>query len=123
MEGPPFAIVLFLFTFALIWLYQTFFQKAAPDDRPFEAYCDTGPLLAAFAVSPGASAPLALALKKALGKRSEVVVTLGPWPWPHYALTLDARASGEIVRLEIAGRRLLRTREVHPPALTGVLLP
>jgi hypothetical protein len=123
MEGPPFAIVLLTLSFAMIWVYQTFFQKVAANDRDFESFCTTRPTLAAFAVAPGKEELLARTLTHALGKRREVVVTLGPWPWTSYALAVETLPAPGVVRLGITRARMLRTRETHPPALLAVLTP
>ncbi len=123
MEGPPFAIVLLTLSFAMIWVYQTFFQKVAANDRDFESFCTSRPTLAALSVSPGEEKALASALDRALGKRGELVVTLGPWPWTNYALAVEPRPANGLVRLTITSARLLRTRETHPPALLDLLAP
>jgi hypothetical protein len=50
-----------------------------------------------------------------------VIATLGGWPWTHYVLGVTAESARGAVVLRIAGCRVLRSRELRPPALGSLM--
>lgn len=122
MEGPILATKAWLFSLIAVFVYRRWFERVAAPDRDFEAFARSRPLLAAIRCRGDAVQRVLSALERRLGRKMAAVATLGGWPWPNYALTLeiDARSEATVYVYAVAAR-LLRTREVAPPALTTAL--
>jgi hypothetical protein len=105
-----------------VWVYRRWFEAIAPRSDELSAFCATHPVLAIVAVTPDAQADVARRLGAILGKRREAIATLAGWPWSHHALKLDVTSAPGVVRVRIVACRVLRSREVDPPAVTDVLL-
>jgi hypothetical protein len=93
----------------MLALHRRYLRVDAPRDVAHEARCREGFVLAALRAAPGRGEALALALRDRLGKRAEVAVRAGPWPWPHYAHRVRVqRWEPDVVRLRVVGARLRR---------------
>ena len=120
MEGGLLIHAAWALSFAFVWVYRRWFEKAGPRSPEFERFCATRPLLAALSLRLG-SEQATLARLAALFPRGETLATHGGWPWIHYVLGVEWSARSGVVALHITRSRLLRTREVRPPALTSAL--
>lgn len=122
MEGPVILIVCGGLTLLSVWFYTRFFQTIAPRSPELEAAARARTLLATISVRAGAETRIAEALTKAIGKRTELVATLGGWPWTLHALRVAVETSPGIVELRMVGCRVRRSHAKDPSALTDVIL-
>lgn len=121
MEGPLLVLKSWMLTAFAIWVYQRWFQRVAPRDLPFEAFCAGRPVVGAIAVAGAHQASVLVSLSAALGKRRACVATLGGYPWPHYRLELALEESHGAVLLRVDRAEVLRSREGELPALASLL--
>jgi len=121
MEGPLFVIKSWALAALGLWLYRRFFERVGKAVPEFEAWSRTAPLLAALRGNPQTLAQIETALLARLGKRSELVATLGGWPWPYYALRVRLVRRGRVLELRLTSAELLRSHGAPPPSLVGVL--
>ena len=122
MDGPALVHTAWLLCLVWIWAYRRFFETVAERSPEFDAFCKSGPLVAAIATSRGAETGLAARLKEAMGSRPQVTATLGVWPWPYHALELRISSEPGLVLVHIIDCRVLRSRERPLPTLTKTLL-
>lgn len=120
MEGGLLVHAAWLLSFTFIAVYRRWFETVAPRDAAFESFCAQRPTLAVVHVSAGAEATVTELLRGSIG-RGEVIATLGGWPWVHYVLRVRAECERGAVLLRIQSCRVLRSREVRPPALVALL--
>jgi hypothetical protein len=121
MEGPLLVLKSWMLTAVAIWIYQRWFQRVAPRDVAFEAFCAGRPVVGAIAGAGLHQASVLVALSSALGKPRACVATLGGYPWPHYRLELALEESRGAVLLRVIKAEVLRTRERELPALASLL--
>lgn len=122
MDGPVLLHAALVLSFSFVWAYRRWFETVAPRSDELSAFCSTHPVLAIVSVNSGAESDVARRLGALIGKRAEVIVTLGGWPWSHHALKLDVTSAAGVVRLRIVACRVLRSREKDPPTVTDALL-
>ena len=120
MEGGLLIHAAWALSFTFVWVYRRWFEKVGPRSLEFERFCASEPLLCALTTRAG-SEHAALQALAALSPRGELLATHGAWPWIHYVLGIEWSARAGVVTARITRTRRLRTREVRPAALTGVL--
>jgi hypothetical protein len=120
MEGGLLIHAAWALSFTFVWVYRRWFEKTGPRSTEFEAFCAPRPLVAALLVRPGTESSTLAALNRLL-PRAETLATHGAWPWIHYVLRVECLVRPGIVHVHVTRCRVLRTREVRPPALARVL--
>jgi hypothetical protein len=123
MDGPLIVHMILFVVVPLLWAYRQYFERMGPEAPELRAYCAQRPLLAALRVKVGDEAPAAATLRKRLGRRSLLRVTLGNWPWTHQVVKVAVSAERGVVRIHALDCRTQRTKEAPPPALTELLHP
>src|SRR5262245_11928581 len=121
VEGPLLVIKAWLMSLAAVWVYRRWFERVAAPSPEFEAFCRSGTVLAALACTPGGAGQVRAELVERLSPRLRAAGTLGGWPWPNYALSLQIDVESELVLIRVVGCSLLKTREKPPASLIGVL--
>jgi hypothetical protein len=121
MEGPLLVLKSWALTALCIWVYKRWFQRVAPPDPAFEAFCRRRPSVAALTGLGEDVAQVRERLRAALGPAGRCVATLGGFPWPHYQLELgiEERRGALVLRIEAA--RVCRTGDAAPVALASAL--
>lgn len=106
-------LLLFLATGVLlppiVWCYLRYAEPRGVRHEAFEAWCRTGPLVVAFhCPKVGAKAALA-AVREGLPRGLAMTNHEGGFPFPHYALSFEARLLGDrVVGLFVTRGRVLR---------------
>jgi hypothetical protein len=121
MEGVLIVIKAWGLAALMIWVHRRFFERVARAEPGFEAWCTSGPLIAALHVAPGQIVPVEAALRASLGKRQRLVATLGGWPWPNYDLEIRLARVNDVLRLSIVRAELRKTHPKPEPALVLTL--
>ncbi len=121
MEGVLIVIKAWALSGFGIWLYRRFFERVAKAEPEFEAWCRTGPLLAALRTRDARLPSVERTLRDRLGHASRAVVSLGGWPWPNYAIELEVQRCEGVLELRALRAELLRTHGAPPPSLVAVL--
>ncbi|MES1176344.1 MAG: hypothetical protein ABUL62_18620 [Myxococcales bacterium] len=121
MEGVLFVIKAWALSGLGLWVYRRYFERVAKAEPEFEAWCRSGPLLAALRGDAARLAAVERTLRGLLGERARAVATLGGWPWPNYALELELRRLGGVLALRALRADLLRTHGPPAPSLIAVL--
>jgi hypothetical protein len=122
MEGPVILVVCGALTLMSVWFYTRFFQTIAPRSPELQEAARSRTLLATLSVRSGSEERVADALAKAIGKRKELVATLGGWPWTLHAVRVVVETSRGAVELRMIASRARKSHEKECPALTDVLL-
>lgn len=121
MEGPLLVLKSWGLTALALWIYRRWFQQVAAPSPEFEAFCAGQPVVAALHALPGCEAKASALLTRDLGRRQEVIATLGAYPWPHYCLELAIEVMPGAVVLRVVGARVMRTHEPSLPALATLV--
>lgn len=122
MDGPLVVVMVAYLVVPIVWVYQRFFEAAGPVSLELEARCKARPVLAVLHVPGARAASVARHLQRALGKRRELALSLGGWPWTHHVLRVEVTHTATEVHVAGVGSRVRRARETRVPALTAVLL-
>lgn len=100
-----------------IKIYLAHFCAQGCDSPSFEAWCRTHPLAFAFFCPRASTSPLVAWLRQHLEGR-EFVNVAGPFPWPHYRITLRVDVLDDsVVAVRVAGFALLRGNQQRPALL------
>ena len=121
MEGPLLVLKSWALTAMAIWVYRRWFQRAAAPTPSFEAFCASGPVVAALLGIEEAEQRIAQVLAQRLGKRAAAVATLGAFPWPHYRLALMIETRHGAVLLRVTAGEVVRSADRDLPALASLL--
>jgi hypothetical protein len=121
MEGPLLVLKSWALTAMAIWVYRRWFQRVAPPTPKFEAFCASGPAVAALLNVQKGEQQVAQALALRLGKRGSALATLGAFPWPHYLLTLRIETRRGAVLLRATSGRVIKTGDRAVPDLARLL--
>jgi hypothetical protein len=121
MEGPLLVIKSWALTAMALWIYRRWFQQVAAPSPDFEAFCTERPVVAALHALAGDEARAGELLKRSLGRRQEVIATLGAYPWPHYCLKLAIEVVPGAVLLRVVGARVMCSHETNLPALATLV--
>ncbi len=121
MEGPLLVLKSWMLTAMAIWVYKRWFQRLAPPTPEFEAFCATGPVVAALVGVVANEQAVAAELSRRLGKRRAAVATLGAFPWTHYKLSLSVEVRRGAVLVRATAGEVLRSADRELPALASLL--
>lgn len=121
MEGPLLVLKSWWLAAMAIWVYKRWFQRSSPPTPEFEAFCASGPVVAALFGAALNERAVAEALAQRLGKRRATVATLGAFPWPHYKLALSIEQQRGAVLLRVTSGEVTRNADRDLPALASVL--
>jgi hypothetical protein len=121
MEGPLLVLKSWWLAAMAIWVYKRWFQRSSPPTPEFEAFCASGPVVAAFVGAALNEQAVADALAQRLGKRRATVATLGTFPWPHYKLAISIEVQRGAVMLRVTAGEVTRNADSDLPALASVL--
>jgi hypothetical protein len=104
-----------------IWVYRRWFQRVAPPTPKFEAFCASGPVIAALLNVRQGEQQFAESLVRRLGKRGSAVASLGAFPWPHYLLTLRIETQRGAVLLRATSGRVVKSGDRAVPDVARLL--
>jgi hypothetical protein len=121
MEGALIVIKAWAMVAGMLWLHRRFFEQVARPDPEFEAWCESGPLIAALTGNAAELERVEAALRARLGKQQRLIATLGGWPWPNYELEVSVSRTPTALRLSIAKAELRRTHGTPAPGLVAVM--
>jgi hypothetical protein len=121
MDGPLILHMVLFFTVPLFWGYRRFFETVGPESAELIELCRTGPLLAAVRVRAGDVAAVSRALAKRLGRRSELKLSLGNWPWTHHVVKVGLAERDSVISIRAISCRAERTKEAPVVGLTNWL--
>jgi hypothetical protein len=121
MEGPLLVVKSWALTAMAIWVYRRWFQRVAPPTPTFEAFCASGPVIAALLNVRQGEQQIAESLVRRLGKRGRAVASLGAFPWPHYLLTLRIETQRGAVLLRVTSGRVVKSGDRVVPDVARLL--
>lgn len=122
MDGPLVVVMVAYLVFPIIWVYQRFFESVGPESKELAARCRMRPLLAALSVEASQADDIAQRLERALGRKHELALSLGGWPWTHHVLRVEVTSASGEVRIHAVDCRVRRARDTRVVALTELLL-
>lgn len=122
MDGPLVVLMVVYLVYPLLWTYQRFFQKVGDASPELGELCRSRPVLAVLRLTSDSSGDVVEHLRTVLGRRAELVVTLGKWPWTRHVIRVDIVTAADVVQVVAASCRVRRVREGRVVPLTGLLL-
>jgi hypothetical protein len=92
--------------------YFRYFAAEGVRVLPFEQWCRSRPVVAAFRCAPGTSIDVYEGVRRVVEPVDVFLNSSGRFPWQHYAVSVDcSRVSDSVIVLHVTGCRQLKVRD------------
>lgn len=109
----PFIGALVAFTLSIgLRIYFRYFAAEGARVAPFEKWCRTRPIVAAFRCTPGTTVDVYEQVRRVVEPVDSFLNSSGRFPWQHYIVSVDCtRASATVIVLHVTGCRPHKVRD------------
>jgi hypothetical protein len=99
----------------VIPIYLRFFAAEGARSKPFERWCRTHPVVAAFRCPPEETVEVYEQVRREIEPKGDFFNSAGRFPWQHYVVTVDCRRlSPEVIIFQVTGCRSMKIHDAKP---------